>query len=88
LPTINPPLQESDHHQQPGERSNPPIGRSFIILFLGFIGGWEISYWGASHRYSWGRIASIAYWGGEIAAIVGLLQWYVTGFSWSWGWWL
>ena len=68
-------LQKPDEHQAASEISKPPIGRRFLVA-LGLVG---------SGTFLVLRGNTIL---GLIAAAGGFGVWVLTGFPWSWGWFL
>lgn len=83
------PLEYRDERQRAGKPNDPPILRRFLIALIAGVGGYGLALWGdgqSRNGRKWrGRtctwIAGILF-GGTCVLL------FMTGFRWSWGWWL
>ena len=81
-------LHDANKHQQSSKYSNP-IGRRFIVALFCCVVGFAMSILGWScWDKNWRVTGSAFIGGGIILASVGLLLFYLSGFRWSWEWWL
>lgn len=88
LTPIREQLQERDHQESRCDNDGPPFSRRILIGVGLLIGGFHIDLWGRSEHYRGllvGRLARLA---GLGTFALGLALWFLTGFSWSWGWWI
>jgi hypothetical protein len=81
-------LQKPDDSQRPSKSDEPPIGRRFILLAIATIVGVGCMLVAAtrsnSHRVAAGFLAGFSL---ALFAAFSLL-FFLSGFRWSWGWWL
>lgn len=65
----------------------PPFGRRLAIFAILSGSGLWVSLWGVSNLYDKRhRVATYAIAAGSVAFVAGWLVWFVTAFTWSWGW--
>jgi hypothetical protein len=83
------PLQDGNDRQDSREGGNPPIGRRFAELFIVGIVSWELAVYGDGLRARGRRgLGSILVFASACGYVLTLALWLVTGFHWSWGWYL
>lgn len=84
-------LEYGNYSKNTGKPNNPPILKRFLLLLVCGVGGFFLSDWGsaARNRSGWrGRIALPCHIAGIGLFVSAALLYFLTDFSWSWGWWL
>lgn len=83
------PLKHRDEREHAGERKSPPILRRYTLLLVAAIAGYWLADWGLRQGGTHGRRRRLLAVGlGSGAFVCACLLWLLTGFRWSWGWWL
>jgi hypothetical protein len=91
LTSVGEPLKDRDGKQcrADDDTEDSPKPRRFFICVAFVLGGFQIDAWGRRNsNRGWLLIGSFAKICGITFFAFGLLLWWLTCFSWSWGWWI